>query len=172
MPSLANMFMLYLFPAATACVIVNVSGSPGATVSEVPDDQVLAVSQLTFIMVTVVSLVPELVIDTVMLLFVASNSIWVTVSSVVSMNPMVSEPIHAATAMETATVTAMSMMAATTGLRAFLFFRSFFIFFLSLLVSSQVNYATTRFKSYDLIQHILKMKNKTRKIRNYITQVR
>jgi hypothetical protein len=43
----------------------------------------------------------------------------VTVSSLVSMNPMVNEPIHAATAIETATVTAMSMMAATTGLRAF-----------------------------------------------------
>ena len=48
--------------------------------------------------------------------------------SFVSMNPMVSDPIHAATAMETATVTAMSMMAAITGLIAFLLFRSFLIF--------------------------------------------
>ena len=44
------------------------------------------------------------------------------------MNPIVRAPIHAATAMLTATVTAMSMMDATTGLRAFLLF-SIFIFF-------------------------------------------
>jgi hypothetical protein len=45
------------------------------------------------------------------------------------MNPIVSDPIQAATAMDTATVTAMSMIAATTGLRAFLLFRSFLILF-------------------------------------------
>ena len=37
----------------------------------------------------------------------------------------VSAPIHAATAMLTATVTAMSMIEATTGLRAFLLLRIF-----------------------------------------------
>jgi len=42
-------------------------------------------------------------------------------------------PIHAATAMLTATVTAMSMIDATTGLRAFLLF-NIFISFLSLLL--------------------------------------
>ena len=126
------MFMLYLFPAVTACVIVKVSLAPESIVVEVAAVQVLAVSPLTFIIVTVASLVPELVRSTAIRPIVALpavKSTFVTVSSLVSMNPMVSEPIHAATAMETATVTAMSMMAATTGLRAFLLFRSFFIFF-------------------------------------------
>jgi hypothetical protein len=49
------------------------------------------------------------------------------------MNPIVRAPIHAATAMLTATVTAMSMIDATTGLRAFLLF-NIFISFLSLLL--------------------------------------
>ena len=93
----------------------------------------------TFIRLMVTSLVPELVIASVMLLAVVSKVIWVIVSSLVSMNPMVSDPIHAATAMETATVTAMSMMAATTGLRAFLLFRSFFIFGSFPPLSSQEN---------------------------------
>ena len=74
----------------------------------------------------------------------------VIVSSLVSMNPMVSDPIHAATAMETATVTAMSMMAATTGLRAFLLLRSFLIFVPSLLTSSIENCSQNIFNSYDL----------------------
>jgi hypothetical protein len=43
----------------------------------------------------------------------------------VFVNPIVSAPIHAATAMLTATVTAMSMIEATTGLRAFLLFNIF-----------------------------------------------
>lgn len=50
----------------------------------------------------------------------------------VSMNPTVSAPIHAATAMLTATVTAMSMIDATTGLRAFAFFLIFLKVFISL----------------------------------------
>jgi hypothetical protein len=40
-------------------------------------------------------------------------------------NPMVIPPIHAATTTLTATVTAMSMIDATTGLRAFAFFLNF-----------------------------------------------
>ena len=48
------------------------------------------------------------------------------------MNPTVSAPIHAATAMLTATVTAMSMIDATTGLRAFAFFLIFLSVFISL----------------------------------------
>ncbi len=44
---------------------------------------------------------------------------------------MVNDPIHAATAIETATVTAINMMAATTGLSAFLFLRMLFSFYLS-----------------------------------------
>ena len=48
------------------------------------------------------------------------------------MNPTVKAPIHAATAMLTATVTAMSMIDATTGLRAFAFFLIFLNVFISL----------------------------------------
>jgi hypothetical protein len=44
------------------------------------------------------------------------------------MNPMDNPPIHAATAMLTATVTAMSMIDATTGLRAFEFFLIFLMY--------------------------------------------
>ena len=46
------------------------------------------------------------------------------------MKPVVRDPIHAATAMLTATVTAMSMIDATTGLRAF----SFFLIFLNVFI--------------------------------------
>jgi len=53
----------------------------------------------------------------------------VNCSSSVLMNVKVSAPIHAATAMLTATVTAISMMAATTGLRAFLLLTIFHIFY-------------------------------------------
>ena len=50
------------------------------------------------------------------------------------MNPMVSAPIHAATTTLTATVTAIRMMVAITGLRAFAFFLKFlkFIYFFNL----------------------------------------
>jgi len=48
------------------------------------------------------------------------------------MNPTVKAPIHAATAILTATVTAMSMIDATTGLRAFAFFLIFLKVFISL----------------------------------------
>jgi len=47
----------------------------------------------------------------------------------VCMKVKVSAPIHAATAIETATVTAISMIAATTGLSAFLLLNSLFIRF-------------------------------------------
>ena len=46
----------------------------------------------------------------------------------VAVNWNVRAPIHAATAMLTATVTAMSMIDATTGLRAFLLLRFIFVF--------------------------------------------
>jgi hypothetical protein len=48
----------------------------------------------------------------------------------VAMKLNVSAPIHAATAMLTATVTAMSMIEATTGLRAFLLFNIFILFYI------------------------------------------
>ena len=64
----------------------------------------------------------------------------VIVSSLTSMYPTDIEPIHAVTAIETATVTATSMMAAITGLRALLFLRSFFNSVHSLLcMPSKVN---------------------------------
>ena len=52
--------------------------------------------------------------------------VWLcTLSSSVFMKVNVRAPIHAATAMLTATVTAISMMAATTGLNAFLLLNIF-----------------------------------------------
>ena len=58
----------------------------------------------------------------------------VTVTEDDPMNPTVKAPIHAATAMLTATVTAMSMIDATTGLRAF----AFFLIFLSIFIFSSI----------------------------------
>jgi hypothetical protein len=52
------------------------------------------------------------------------------------MKPVVSAPIQTATAMLTATVTAMSMMDATTGLRAFVLFAIRFILVMVLIFSS------------------------------------
>ncbi len=80
----------------------------------------------------------------------------------VCMNPTLSAPIHAATAMLTATVTAMSMIDATTGLSAFLLFLKFFIF--SFIPPFGIDEYVRReyaFKSYDLIHHILYVYNKT-----------
>ena len=77
------------------------------------------------------------------------------------MNPMVSAPIHAATTTLTATVTAMSMIVAITGLRAF----AFFLNFLNFLNSSFIFYTPFWFaesisgfclnKYYDLINNII-----------------
>jgi len=63
---------------------------------------------------------------------------------------MVIDPIHAATAIETATVTAISMIAAITGLKAFLFFSVF----LNLFPSNTEYNTLLSDKSYDLRQHI------------------
>ena len=78
----------------------------------------------------VAAFVPVLEALRTILPFVASptvNVMLVILTSSVPMNPTVRAPIHAATAMLTATVTAMSMIDATTGLRAFLLFLKFFI---------------------------------------------
>ena len=79
-------------------------------------------------------------------------------SSSVAMNPMVSAPIHAATAMLTATVTAMSMIEATTGLSALVFFLIFLsVFIFSFIPPFGINEYVRRvypFKSYDLIRSI------------------
>jgi len=79
----------------------------------------------------------------------------------------VSAPIHAATAMLTATVTAMSMIEATTGLRAFLLLRIFiFVLIPPFGVVRYVNRDMT-FKSYDSLHHIWQLHNKnTRSIEN------
>lgn len=66
-------------------------------------------------MVTAIQPVPE----------PAPNATFVIRISSVPMNVKVSAPIHAATAMLTATVTAISMIEATTGLRAFAFLNIF-----------------------------------------------
>ena len=74
--------------------------------------------------------------------------------SSVPMNVNVSAPIHAATAMLTATVTAMSMIEATTGLRAFTFFNIFMFFSIPPFgVVGSVSRGKA-FKSYDFIHHI------------------
>jgi hypothetical protein len=70
------------------------------------------------------------------------------------MNPIVRAPIHAATAMLTATVTAMSMMDATTGLRAFLLFSIFIFFHIPPFWVIVYVKEGLEFKSYDLIHHI------------------
>jgi hypothetical protein len=85
------------------------------------------------------------------------NVTLVIFSSSVFMKVKVSAPIQAATAMDTATVTAISMIAATTGLKAFLLFRSFFIFgFIPPFRVHKRDNTVSRFKSYDLRHHILK----------------
>jgi hypothetical protein len=70
------------------------------------------------------------------------------------MKPMVNAPIHAATAMLTATVTAINMIDATTGLRAFLLFKIFISFVIPPLGLIGYVSRSKRFKSYDLIDHI------------------
>jgi len=72
------------------------------------------------------------------------------------MNPIVNAPIHAATAMLTATVTAMSMIDATTGLSALLLFLWFFIFsFIPPFGINEYVKEASSFKSYDSIHNII-----------------
>jgi hypothetical protein len=77
------------------------------------------------------------------------------------MKVKVKAPIQAATAMLTATVTAMSMIEATTGLRAFLFFN--ILIFVSIPPFGVIEYVSGSFgfKSYDLIDHIIHLQNMT-----------
>jgi len=58
----------------------------------------------------------------------ASTTLVMEACSELPMNPMVNAPIHAATTTLTATVTAISMMVAITGLSALLFFLNFLKF--------------------------------------------
>jgi hypothetical protein len=71
--------------------------------------------------------------------------------------PVVSDAIHAATAMLTATVTAMSMIDATTGLRAFLLFHIFILFSIPPFGVHVYVSGGKGFKSYDLIDHIIRL---------------
>ena len=82
---------------------------------------------------TVTLLVPVLDTDMVMVCEVSAtvaNWTLVILSSSVFICPMTSAPIHAATAMLTATVTAIRMIDATTGLSALVFFFIFLIVFI------------------------------------------
>ncbi len=91
------------------------------------------------------------------------------------MSPMDIPPIHAATTTLTATVTAIKMIDATTGLNAFEFFfiflRYVFIFSFYLLVGLLCYCQILPFKSYVLLNTIENMfnrtTNKTEKKENY-----
>ena len=72
-----------------------------------------------FCMVIVATPLPPLLVKTVLVIDACSE---------LPMNPMVKAPIHAATTTLTATVTAMSMMVAITGLSALAFFLNFLKF--------------------------------------------
>lgn len=113
------------------------------------------VASLSFTLTELIvrSLVPEFlrvnvafVLDQVDLLMLT------TLTSSVFMNVNVRAPIHAATAIETATVTAIKIIAATTGLSAFLLLNNFLI--LDTIPPFQFHYENRgiyRFKSYDLL---------------------
>ena len=112
---------------------------------------------LTFTDPTVTAFVPVFfILRTIVLvvkLEVPLNATLVMVSDELPMKLNVRAPIHAATAMLTATVTAMSMIVAITGLRAFLFLVLIFLFIPPF---GTCKYARGRatFKSYDSIHHI------------------
>src|SRR3990170_4420032 len=111
------------------------------------------------------AVVPVLVAFTYMRSVLVLNVMLVILNSSVPMNPIVSAPIHAATAMLTATVTAMSMIEATTGLSALAFFLIFLsVFIFSFIPPFGINEYVRRdypFKSYDLIRSISYAYNKT-----------
>jgi hypothetical protein len=83
-----------------------------------------------------------------------SNAMLVIWICSVFVNWKVSAPIHAATAMLTATVTAMRMIDATTGLRAFLLFNIFMLFLIPPFGVVCYVSGMRRFKSYDSRHHI------------------
>jgi len=88
--------------------------------------------------------------------FTAGNAKFVILSCSVAMKLNVSAPIHAATAMLTATVTAMRMIDATTGLRAFLLLVFIFLFIPPFGISMYAR-GSDRFKSYDLLHNIRRL---------------
>src|SRR5271157_1895106 len=78
----------------------------------------------------------------------------------VAMKLKVRAPIHAATAMLTATVTAISMIEATTGLRAFLLLNIFIFLFIPPFGVTYVPSRSLGFKSYDSLHKISYLYNK------------
>ena len=102
---------------------------------------VVASTPLMNALLTVAGVLPELVTMTCKVSVVpGTNAMFVIdTCSALPMNPIVIPPIHAATTTLTATVTAMRMIEAITGLRPFEFFFIFlmyvfiFIFFLLML---------------------------------------
>jgi len=100
---------------------------------------VVASTPLMNALLTVAGVLPELVTMTCKVSGVpVTNAMFVIdTCSAFPMNPMVIPPIHAATTTLTATVTAIKMIEAITGLRPFEFFLNFlyvFILFLTFFV--------------------------------------
>jgi len=92
----------------------------------------------------------------------------VTSVIVIEDDPMklnVSAPIHAATAMLTATVTAMRIIEATTGLRAFLFLSIFISVLIPPFGVARYVSGVNAFKSYDLLYNICHLYNKNTEAR-------
>src|SRR5271157_322680 len=111
----------------------------------------------------VTGFVPVLIIVTVTLLFsppATLNCKFVILSCSVAMKLKVRAPIHAATAMLTATVTAISMIEATTGLRAFLLLNIFIFLFIPPFGVTYVPSRSLGFKSYDSLHKISYLYNK------------
>ena len=92
----------------------------------------VAPTPLTYACVMFTVVVPEFWTSTSMLLVPVNAMFAIDACSAFPIRPMVIPPIHAATTTLTATVTAIKMIDATTGLSAFAFFLNFlkvFIFF-------------------------------------------
>ena len=103
-------------------VTVPISLSPTVVLLTEASVTPLPVTSASLMMI---STVPVFCTLATIVVLVGPKSTLVMVSCSVDMKLNESDPIQTVTAMETATVTAMRMIAATTGLRAFLLFRSF-----------------------------------------------
>ena len=111
---------------------------------------------LTQASLIVTEVVPVLFAVTTILLFVTSKFMLVMLTCSVAVKENVRAPIHAATAMLTATVTAMRMIDATTGLRAFLLLVFIFLF-IPPFGTGMYARGSERFKSYDLLHNIRRL---------------
>jgi hypothetical protein len=97
--------------------------------------EIVAATPLINALLIVAGVLPELVTKTSKVSSVASTNAMFVIDtcSALPMNPMVIPPIHAATTTLTATVTAIKMIDAITGLRAFEFFLNFLYVFILVL---------------------------------------